>query len=197
MVFSIGGAMKKFMGIFAAIAFAALPAFAQGRGDEQRREPQRGNQRQAPPPQRAVGGGHIPQRGPEPAPRAPAPVPRPAVHEQGHPTAPHVDIRNNTWVGHDVRRDEPGLRLSRPWAHGRFPGMFGPSHIYRLHGGDFHRFGFDGYFFTVAEPDWGYAGDWLWDSDDIVLYDDPDHPGWYLAYNTRLGTYVHVEYLGP
>jgi hypothetical protein len=149
-----------------------------------------------------VGGGHIPAHGPAPTPAARAGAPRQAYTRStrpdvaGHPVAPHVHAETDEWVGHAEARDNPAYHLATPWAHGHFPGVIGASHVWRLGGGGAARFNVGGFFFSVAPYDVGDAGDWLWGSDDIVIYDDPDQVGWYLAYNVRLGTYVHVQYLG-
>ena len=162
-------------------------------------------------------GGHFPSgppHGPTPMPApppqptrvAPPPqthvVPPPPMQQRREPIPierrPHVEPEGR-WVGHEGGRDDDRYRMSRPWPRGRFAGPIGRGHVYRLHGWDAprHRFWFGNAFFLVAPYDWDYVDDWNWDADDVVLYEDPDHPGWYLAYNTRLGTYAHVEYEGP
>ena len=117
--------------------------------------------------------------------------------QQGHPEAPHVHPQGDVWVGHDGGRNDARYHQDNVWAHGHFGGEIGRNHIYRLEGGGRDRFRFGGFYWGIAPYDYDYTADWLWDTDDVVLYDDLDHPGWYLAYNPRLGTYAHVQYLGP
>jgi hypothetical protein len=175
--------MKTLIGIpVVFVLMVCAPGYAQERHEEQH-----GGR---------VGGGYVPPHGP-PA-RAPEQhgVQDHGIRDmQGHPEAPHVHPDGH-WVGHDYAVDDRRFHIDRPFEHGRFAGGFGAEHVFHLQGGNRERFWFSGFNFGVAPFDYPYVSGWLWTSDPIVIYEDPDHPGWYLAYNSRLGTYVHVTYLG-
>ncbi len=190
-------------GMFAVSMLAAGSALAQ----DTHGDPQRGRDAKPTAPARPeVGGGYIPAHGPARTPaskarksaapsRAAQPVQRTA-DAPGHPVAPHVDVRSGQWVGREAGANDPRFRLARPWEHGHFTGPTGAQYVWRIRSGNAQRFDVGGYYFQVSPYDDVYAADWLWNNDDIVIYPDLDHAGWYLGYNVRLGTYVHVMYLG-
>lgn len=111
-----------------------------------------------------------------------------------------VDARYRTDYDYRDRdrgyRPSPGYRVGYGWHGGFSHDYIGPRHRWRLEGGGRDRFSFRGFYFRVAAYDYSYADDWYWDRDDVIIYDDPDESGCYLAYNTRLGTYLHVTFDG-
>jgi len=133
----------------------------------------------------------------------PPPPPRGAVPREAErlPTGhvndtPHVN--HDRWYGHEAAADAR-FHLDHPFDHGRFA-HFGPAYRYTVTRVDRDRRLFwvpGGFSFQIAAWDWPLFGDWCWDcGEDFVVYEDPDHPGWYLGYNAATGQYVHATYMG-
>ncbi len=185
--------MNTTLNILIGLTFLAAPALHAQRPSEPPQHPQesqgqphsqpRANQGRIPPPPQAR---HEQSVRPEGEPR-----------EQGRvDTTPHVS--NDHWYGHD-RPDDQRYHVDHAFPHGRFE-RFGAGYRYNIVrvDRDHHRFWLPGgFFFEVAAWDWPIAADWCWDcGDDYVIYEDPDHIGWYLLYNAQTGAYVHVIYEG-
>jgi hypothetical protein len=68
--------------------------------------------------------------------------------------------------------------------------------IHAYTGGNRKRFWFNSFYWHIAPYDYNIVADWNWAADQMLIYEDPDHIGWYLAYNPRFGTHAHGEYPG-
>jgi hypothetical protein len=182
--------MKKYLGLIFAVAvvlsgaaYAQHSGHAHGGGGQQRANPPRAN------------GGRIPAA---PEARRDQHVEREVERDQGGHVNETLHVHNDHWYGHEAP-DEKQFYVDHPYEHGHFA-HFGPSYRYRVlrFDPDRHRFWLPGgFFFEIADWDWHEAADWCWTcGDDFVVYEDPDHPGWYLVYNVHTGVYVHAQYLG-
>lgn len=130
-----------------------------------------------------------------------APTARTGAHaaplfEPSHPASAVPYVRNDRWYGH-AAPDDPRFRLAQPFQSGRFA-LSGPSHVYTLSRVDLaaRRIWLPGGQFEIEDSDWAVTSPWCWTCDQFVVYPDPDHAGWYLVYDVRMGEYVHAQFLG-
>jgi hypothetical protein len=97
---------------------------------------------------------------------------------------------------HDWDDDHERIRPGRPYPYGRYENV---RHSFVSVSIDYHTRRvvlYDRSNWVVAPYDLDRCRDWRWDRDEVFVYDDDHHPGWYLLFNSRLGRYVHVEFSG-
>jgi hypothetical protein len=110
-------------------------------------------------------------------------------HEGEFKNASRTDYRD--W-DHEHDRIEPG----RHYPHGRYEHV---REAYIARSLDYRTRRvvlYDRSNWIVASYDLDRCRDWQWDRDNVCVYDDDHHAGWYLLFNARLGRYVHVEFSG-
>jgi Ni/Co efflux regulator RcnB len=92
--------------------------------------------------------------------------------------------------------DSERFRPGHPYPYGRYGHV---KHVYVARRFDVRTRRivlFDQSNWVVAAYDVPQCRDWEWDRDQVYVYDDDHHAGWYVLFNARLGRTVHVEFAG-
>ena len=114
----------------------------------------------------------------------------------------HDNGKHKGWYKHHDRDyddwdyDSERIRPGHYYPYGRYPYV---RHVIVVRGFDprtRHIILYDQSNWVVAPYDVPRCRDWEWDRDRVYVYDDYDHPGWYVLFNSRLGRSVHVEFFG-
>ena len=199
--------MTKLFGVMAAALMIPSVAFAQGNGRHQDRGGNRDRSFQQHSEARQSNRTRVEYRDrsnnrPEPRADTRYDARRSRGFERAQPSYRndrHFRDRDDRRADYGYRPDyrvRPGYRVGYGWHGGFSRDYIGARHVWRLEGGGLDRFFFNGFYFRVSAYDYPNARGWYWDRDNIIIYDDPDNAGCYLAFNVRLGTYLHVTYIG-
>jgi hypothetical protein len=115
-------------------------------------------------------------------------------HDNGRHEGQYKDARRDDYRGWDHEHDriEPGRHYPRGHYEHVREVFVARSIDYRTR----NVVLYDRSNWVVASYDLDRCRDWQWDRDQVYVYDDDHHPGWYLLFNSRLGRYVHVEFSG-
>ena len=92
------------------------------------------------------------------------------MNQPGHPNAPHVDAATGRWVGHEAH--DQRLHLDHP-AASALAAASAPATNRTLQAAARTVFGLTIGTGAVAPIDPAYVADWDWNSDPIVIYQDP------------------------